>query len=485
MPRGNRGGNVSLAIHPRRGRRSARFWLRALLGGPLFCGLLLTVLSGCMTGDGMHAAFTREFARDPAVVDLDLSSADNMPFTGGVGGEVTLRSDLDDAELRAFVDRVREFGADRGAADGTTAADQVASGESSRVRITLLLDGWRLPVLMDAQASDALLGVVAELRGDARVEAAGFGSQNFTNAASSARFEAADGGEAFTLLAESPELFATLGRMPEVTVATAPSAAERVVLTGVPGPWLERASAGYAALRAAVPLTAFEADPSAVTVTLASEADLERAEGLARATLQHGDGGSVYFQSDLVTLFPGATGGAARTLLAALPADARAGIESLWTDDRALQIGAADAQRLADIAAAVDGSAAAAGLGPVTIRVGPAAEPTLAIQGDPGALTEQAATAIALGERGEVARVVLSPGNSMEIVTGGKPNEADLAVYARQLKALAEPGDRVCVDSAQRGSFCVTAAEQLTSAELTERATRDGRAFVDAWNAQG
>ncbi|SJN10899.1 hypothetical protein FM113_10500 [Leucobacter sp. 7(1)] len=484
---------MSLAIHPRRGRRSARFWLRAWLGGPLFCGLLLTVLSGCMTGDGTHAAFTREFAGDPAVVDLDLSSADNMPFTGGVGGEVTLRSDLDDAELRTVVDRVREFGAEHGAVDGTTAADQAVSGEPSRVRITLLLDGWRFPVLMDAQAGDALLGVVAELRGDARVEAGSFSSQNFTNAASSARLEAADSGAAFALLGESPELFATLGRVPEVTVATAPSAAERVVLTGVPGPWLERAGAGYAALRAAVPLTAFEADPSAVTVTLASEADLERAEGLARATLQHGDGGSVYFQSDLVTLFPGATGGAARTLLAALPADARAGIESLWTDDRALQIGAADAQRLADIAAAVDGSAAtdglgpvtiADGLGPVTIRVGPAAEPMLAIQGDPGALTEQAATAIALGERGEVARVVLSPGFSIEIVTSGTPNDADLAAYARQLKALAEPGDRVCVDAAQRGSFCVTAAEQLTSAELTERAARDGRPFVDAWNAR-
>ncbi|GAA1628613.1 hypothetical protein [Leucobacter chromiireducens] len=476
---------MSLTIQPRRVRRRAVVRLLAPLrevrwGGLLLGVLLLVGLTGCMTGDGVHAAFTREFARDPAVVDLDLSSADNMPFTGGVGGEVTLRSDLGEAELRAFAERVREFGADHGGA----ATDQAGSSDPSRVRITLLLDEWRLPVLMDPEAGNALLEVFGELRGDARVQTGGFGTRDFTDSATSARLEVADGETAFALLAESPELFAGLGRMPEVTVATVPGVPERVVLTGAPGAWSDRAGAGYAALGAAAPLTAFEADPAAVTVTLASEADLARAEGVARGTLRYGDGGSVYFQSDLVTLFPGASGGSARVLLADLPVDASAGIESLWTDDHALQLGAPGARELAVIAAAVDQSPAAAGLGPVTIRVGPADEPTLAIEGAPGALAERAATVLALGERGEVARVVLSPGFSSELETRGDPSDADLAAYARQLKPHAEPGDRVCIDAARRGSFCVTAAERLTAAELTEGAARDGRAFVDAWNAQ-
>lgn len=476
---------MSPTIQQSRVRRRALVRLLAPLrevrwGGLLLGVLLLVGLTGCMTGDGVHAAFTREFARDPAVVDLDLSSADNMPFTGGVGGEVTLRSDLGEAELRAFAERVREFGADHGGA----AADQAASSDPSRVRITLLVDEWRLPVLMDPEAGNALLEVFGELRGDARVQTGGFGTRDFTDSATSARLEVADGETAFALLAESPELFAGLGRMPEVTVATVPGVPERVVLTGAPGAWSDRAGAGYAALGAAAPLTAFEADPSSVTVTLARETDLERAEEIARVALHLSDGGDVFFQSDLVTLFPRASGGSARALLADFPADARAGVESLWTDDRAIQLRAADARVLADLAVAVDASPVADGLGPVTIRVGQADEPTLAIQGDPGALAAQASTAIALGERSEVARVVLSPGFSMELVTTGTPSDADLAAYAVPLKALAEPGDRVCIDAARQGSFCVTAAEQLTLAELTERAARDGRPFVDAWNAR-
>ncbi|GAA1320446.1 hypothetical protein ACFSWE_04920 [Leucobacter albus] len=332
----------------------------------------------------MHDQFAREFSRDPAVVELDLSSADNQAFTGGVGGEVSLRDDITDAELRAFGERVREF-----AVDHDTRV--LGSAGPSNVRISVLFDGWRVPVLLDEAQGDALLDATKELRGDSRVDAVVFNSVEFTTVVDSATIEIADGDTAFAMLAESPGLFAQLAPSPTLTVTTQPGAAARVVLAGAPGPWLGSARAAYDGLTAELALTGFEADQEAATITLANEADLARAEALARAALQ-GSTLAVTFQSDLVTLFPGATGGAARALLAELPENARAALESVWTDDRALKLGATDTAAVAALARAIDGAGAggagggAEPLSPVTIHTGDQSEPALSIQGAPGQL---------------------------------------------------------------------------------------------------
>lgn len=446
------------------------------VAGALTAGSLV----GCATGDAVHDQFAREFSRDPAVVELDLSSADNQAFTGGVGGEVSLRDDITDAELRAFGERVREF-----AVDHDTRV--LGSAGPSNVRISVLFDGWRVPVLLDEAQGGALLDATKELRGDSRVDAVVFNSVEFTTVVDSATIEIADGDTAFAMLAESPGLFAQLAPSPTLTVTTRPGAAERVVLAGAPGPWLDSARASYDALTAQLALTGFEADQETATVRLANEADLARAEALARAALQ-GSTLAVTFQSDLVTLFPGATGGAARALLAELPENARAALESVWTDDRALKLGATDRAAVAALARAIDGAGAggagggAEPLGPVTIHTGDPSEPALSIQGAPGQLVAQATVGVALSARGEVARVALLPGSSLELALEERPTQADLADYAAALKPLAEPGDRVCIDAVSGGSFCVIAAPQLSDAELNDRAKRAGAPFIEAWN---
>lgn len=474
----------------RRGRakgRSRRFAAALLLAVGVALG---ASLAGCATGDAVHGAFVREFANDPAVVGLDLSSADNQPFTGGVGGEVSLRDDVTDAELRAFAERVRAFAADQGG--GEVGAVQGAE-QGSRVRISALFDGWRIPVLLDRAQGDALIDVASELRGDARVRAATFTADALATAVSSARLEVVDGDAAFALLGASPNLFARLATAPAVTVATLPTSPERVVLAGAPGGWLDGADAAYKALHAELSLTGFEAAPDEVKVTLAREADRDRADAIARLALLDASL-PVRIQSDLVTLGPGATGGAARDLLAALPADASGAVESVWTDDRALQLGAAGPEGLAALARAIDAGAGAgvgAGAGaaeaplrPVTIRTGDPSEPTLSVRGEPGALAAQAAVAVSLNGRDEIARVELQPGVSFELTLRSRPAAADLAAYAEALKPLAVPGDRVCVDAVEGQSFCVIAAPQLTAAELNDRAQRAGGPFIDAWNAR-
>ncbi|GAA1320442.1 hypothetical protein GCM10020360_07840 [Nonlabens tegetincola] len=81
-----------------------------------------------------------------------------------------------------------------------------------------------------------------------------------------------------------------------------------------------------------------------------------------------------------------------------------------------------------------------------------------------------------------MARVALLPGSSLELALEERPTQADLADYAAALKPLAEPGDRVCIDAASGGSFCVIAAPQLSDAELNDRAKRAGAPFIEAWN---
>lgn len=483
----------------------------------LVCGLLAASLTACMTGDRVHGAFTREFSRDPAVVSMDLSSADNMPFTGGVGGEVVLRDDISDAELRDFTERVRAFAADQPGPD-TAGGDGAGStaGTSSRVRVTVLYDSWRIPVLADESQGAALLDVFGELSRDPRVRGGGFTSRDFTTAVDSARIEVTDGPAVFDLLAGQQQVFAALAKAPRLTVATDASPesnsepVERIVVEGTPGAWLDAAAATYASLRAAIPLAAFEADASAVSVTLAQESDLGKAREISRALLPGGDS-AVAFQSDVVTLFPGAHGDAARALLAELPARDRARVATVWTDDRALQLGVADepavaeepgsagapgsAQRqgsadkqgsaaLAELARAVAGTSAAEAFETLELRSGDPREPALAVRSAPRNLEVLAATAVGLGDRDEVARVQLSPGTSLEIAVSARPAADDLTSYAAALKPVAVPGDRVCIDAGTTGSFCVIAAAKLTAAELNERATREGAAFIEAWNAQ-
>lgn len=438
----------------------------------LVTAILILTLTGCATGDGVAGAFSRAFSGDPLVRELEVSSADNMPFTGGVGGTLTLRENVTAAELRKLTERIRDFVAEHDAA------------APERVRLTLRFGDWRLPVLLDEAQGETLLGVVGGLLGDPRVRAASVTSGDFVRSVDSARLVVGEVDAVFPVLAEAPERFAPLGGAPTITVVTEEGAAEHVEVMGAPGPWLDRVAEGYATLRDAVPLTAFVAKDSAITVTLAREGDLARAESIASERLSE-LGDPVTIQSDLVTLFPGATGVAARALLAELPVSVRGELVSLWTDDRALQLGVGHSAGLIGLATELDRNAGVSTLSPVTLRVGDPAAPSIAVQGEPGALAALTETAASLSDRPELDRVRLSPGNSFELSASTRPSAADLSAYAEALRPFAVADDRICLEVEGPGSFCVIAADRLTAAELNPRATRDGAAFVDAWNSPG
>ncbi|WP_243226772.1 hypothetical protein [Microbacterium sp. CIAB417] len=75
--------------------------------------LTAMLVSGC-TGDGEAGAFAAEFAGDPAVASVELTSHDNQPFTGGVSGQVVAREGVADHEVSALADRLSSYTRENG-----------------------------------------------------------------------------------------------------------------------------------------------------------------------------------------------------------------------------------------------------------------------------------------------------------------------------------------------------------------------------------
>ncbi|NYD66360.1 hypothetical protein [Agromyces atrinae] len=418
---------------------------------------LALLLSGCFTGDAAVTSFTREFSNDPVVSRLDLSSADNMPFSGGVGGTVHLVDDVDQSQVVDLSARVAEF------------------GDDYRVRIDLAFDDWRVPVLRESRANTDLLDVVGQLRADARVQTATFSSSDYDADIDHVMLIATAETDIRSLFSDAPTLLADTGMSPTLSVRRLAGPAEAVEFTGRPGPWTDAAFAAYDALRSAVALTAFQAGETAIGVRVRDEADVERARAITDDALD-GSGIEVFFSSDLVTLAPGAHGHEVRALLAALADETRDDLDGVWTDDSTATLTIASLAEVENVAAEV--TRAPATLDSVTLTVGAADAPVLRLASEPAALAADAAIALALLERDGVETLSVQPEHSMRLGFAVPPTDDDLAIAAGSLKSLSRSGERVCVDSPE-GTFCVDADSTISTAD----GAADANAFIEAWNA--
>lgn len=432
-------------------------------------GVLLIALTACASGDGVKRSFSQQFAGDPAVLSVDLSSADNMPFTGGVGGTVTLRDGLSDAAIRDFAERVGEF-----------ATQHAGDGAGSRVRIDLVMSDWAFPVLAAPQANDALLTLLSELRADQRVDAATLSSKQYQADVTHVTLVAATPAEIPALIIDAPAAFAAAGMSPPMTLKSPADEPAPIEVSGHMGPWADAAFRAYDALRAEIPLTSFRAEADAVTVTLAHEVDLDRARALTQAALGS-TSAEVFFQSDLVTLFPGARGDQARSLLAQVGPDALAGVVSVWTNDQSATLTLDSTAYLAELARAISDLQSSIALDQVTLAVGQGDEQTFSLQATPGDLKASTRTALALANQDHVTRLRLEPGNSFDV---GLDSPADLASYAAPLKSLSAFDERLCFDWTT-STFCVETAPIIDPDSIRGSGAQAGRSFVEAWNAAG
>ncbi|MGW8482648.1 hypothetical protein ACWGJP_05875 [Microbacterium sp. NPDC055903] len=416
--------------------------------------VLLAGLVACSaTGDGVRDSFVREFDSDADVAEMDLSSADGAAFSGGVGGVITARDGLSMAELDALSEHIRTHG------DTTPDAE---------VRIDLEADGWRFPVLRSAASNAELLEVVGALRADPRLVTGDASSEDHRSARVS-----------WALVTTSTELAVEVATTPPVGVSgqlIVRDADNALSFSGTQGAWVSAGAQAWRSLGSAVALTKTRIDEERIEVTIASEQDAARADAMLGAALE-GTGLSHAISSDLVTLAPGAAGQKLRAMLASVPAAERALISSAWTDDRTagLQVKTlADAKRLARV---VDGAA----FETVSVSSGDA----LRVTAEPGRLTERVSDAVELTEIEGVSEVAAIPSIGIDITVEAAVDDAGLAAFAPALKAMADAGERVCIDRDGEGSLCVVAAEQITIDDLSSWGRRHGEAFVDAWNAAG
>lgn len=448
-------------------RRRRRHRLRAALAAAM-CALVS--LTGCMTGDGVASAFRQEFSADPAIESLDLSSADNMPFTGGVGGMVILRDGASDEQVRDVSGRIVEFAA--GEAD--------RRGEA-RVRIDIEVGEWRIPVLTETETNEAVLDLALAQRADAASVSGDIGSQDHRSDVTHVALHAVDAPSAFALFGETAGRFSERGLEPAITVAAESASEGSVELSGRPGPWLERAQHAYDGLRAEVALTSFRAEQDAFTVTVGSERDAPEAASIARAALGV-PGIEVFVESNIVTLFPGATGDTVRSILADMGDERMETIDTVWTDDRTAAFhlkSVVDAEELAGVLAE---DPRAAMLETITVSSGRPDEPTLELEETPSRLADSMRPMADLVARDGVEAVRRSAGYSIELVVADDVADDDLGAYAPGVKDLAEPGERLCVEQGD-GAFCLVAAPRIDADDAGPRAAKQGRAFIESWNS--
>ncbi|MFF1539128.1 hypothetical protein ACFVWL_03590 [Microbacterium sp. NPDC058269] len=429
--------------------------------------VLLLALAGCASGDAVQGSFEREFGDDPAVVRLDLSTADNMPFTGGVGGTVTVRDELDEEQLRGLVGRIVSF-------RGDTAGDE----DESRVRIDVVASDWTFPVLATQESSAAVLDAVFELRADPRVRSGTFISTDYQNDLDHVTLIAASTSEIAGLILDAPAIAAAGGKTPSITVRSPEDGGSAVEVSGRLGAWASDAVRAYETLRAQVPVTAFRAEEAAVSVTLADEGDVDAARTIVAEILDP-TSTTVFYQSNLVTLSPGANGNEARGILDELDERARASVASVWTDDRSLTLTATSVGAVEHLAGAVSRSPGAAEV-PVRIAVGQGDDTVFRLASSAGDLRGDTETAMRLMRTDGVEAVRVNPGTVLEVDFDSAPSERVLVGTAVPLKALSEFDERLCI-TWPAGSFCTRTAQVIDASDLGEMP--GGRAFADAWNA--
>jgi len=428
--------------------------------------LLTLVLAGCVSGDAVLGSFEREFANDPAVVSVDLSSADNMPFTGGVGGTVVLHDGLHDEQVREFVHRIVDFRAQ-------TNGDR----NEARVRIDLVMDGWKLPVLATGDANTALLDVVFALARDPRVRSGTIISSDFGSDIDHVSLVTATTTDFPTLITEAPAAFAETGQNPLITLHSPEGAESAVEVSGVMRAWAQEAFGAFEALQDQMPVTSFSAEESEITITLANERDVDAARMVVEHHLDPAQV-EVFYQSDLVTLAPGAHGDRVREALARIDASLQPGLVAVWTDDRSMTVSAdtvTSAQRMTEPLAEVLGEAEF----PVTIKVGGGGEEVFSLEASPVDLVSHMLTALSLAHRDNVASLHVKPRFSLELEFDSPPTDDELSASAAALRALSEFDERLCITS-PTDSFCTRTAPRI---DFEHSGAASARVFADAWNA--
>ncbi|MWV49442.1 hypothetical protein GRS96_09170 [Rathayibacter sp. VKM Ac-2803] len=412
---------------------SVRRRRNALTGLVAIAALLLT---GCAL-DSPRSDFSRSFGGDEAVADLELSTVDNMPFTGGVSAEVSVRDDVSDPDLLALVDRLSAFAAARPA---------------DKVRIVVVAKDLTLPVSRDSDLAARTTVAAIELRDDDRVASVALTPADDDDRVSGASLilsAEADAVAAFTLAEDAPRVLGEAAA-PYVTVQSRDRA---TLVRGVPGPWLDDAERMWTAVSGAVAATAFRAEPGRLEVSLAGEDSLAPA---ALAAAEAPEDLVVVFSSPRVALGAGATGDPVRALLAALPAEPSAAVGSVWTDDdRAVfAVDSVDEARL--VASAVSGRPESGVFSTVSVTVRSAGSLTLDVRSAPPALSADVEAAAVLLADPRIASVVGSD-RSVTVTVAGDPSDADLESLMPAARRLAGETARVCVNRAAGTGECEAA----------------------------
>lgn len=297
--------------------------------------LTLLLLAGC-TGDGEVAAFQRAFADDPAIQEMELTSHDNQPFTGGVSGDVVARSGLSDDEAVRLVGRLSDYTRE--------------NRDRMQGRVTLAVDGIQLSIAGDDELDVRAAHLLTVLRADGRVVSAFLGER--------ALGVTGDGAPAAIGMAgDLPDMID--GMVPGLSEGLRVRSADGAVDIG--GGAITRGAALrlWHALQPDVALTGIRVrDDARIVVTLQREADLTRAE---RAVAREGfdEGTKVVFASDLVRLGE-ADGEEARALLAKLSDHARARIAWVWTSGARIEVAVRAEVDIAAMAAEVEAALPAA-----------------------------------------------------------------------------------------------------------------------------
>ena len=331
-------------------------------------------LTGCLTGDGAAGEFGRLLADESIVDTFELSSADNMPFTGGVGGVVELSDYTSEAQLRDLSERIVEF-----AAEDEAQADNHSADQPSRIQVDLLIDGWRFPVLTEPAAQQALLDVILDQRSDGSLTSGSVSSRAYRADVTHVALDLSEETNAFDALDNAATRFSEAGMSPVVAVDGPTPDGGSITLEGTPGPWLETARQSYDAVGAQVSLTAFEAEAEEITVTVREERDAPLAASALEAALGR-SGITPFVQSELLTLAPRATGETARAVFATMDPGAFASVASAWSDDRNLQLQIDTVDHVDEVVDTLAENADAETLESIRISVGPPDDPTFRME---------------------------------------------------------------------------------------------------------
>ena len=83
----------------------------AAASGVIVAALLLSACSSVNAGSASKQDLERAFAEDPAIESMDLRVANDLPWVGGVSGDIIAKEGLDEADLRALIERLAKFSA--------------------------------------------------------------------------------------------------------------------------------------------------------------------------------------------------------------------------------------------------------------------------------------------------------------------------------------------------------------------------------------